>query len=316
MSSLVRTLTPAKELKRSRFDAADFDFHEIEMFFMRLGFSVLIFFTIKWEMGSLTSVKPDDAVGLAKFVDLTFLAHMKGVIFWQILTGLGLLAYVVGTLPAVGLLPALFFAIGTGTLDASRGADNHSTQLCTLILLGQFLVYAIPKMPREKLRRSSWLMPDTVIDRRAIYVSMVIFAACYVVSGWVKLQNSDWLWFHKVVPGLALELQKTNWSEYYDTLQPVPATLTSIVSLMNEHPFVARLFFGCGLLLELCAFLTLMGRRWALFYGLALIVMHLSISHLMQLDFWYHIWAAVIFLLNLPGLGWTFGRRDALRLRK
>ena len=30
--------------------------------------------------------------------------------------------------------------------------------------------------------------------------------------------------------------------------------------------------------------------------------MHLSISHLMQLDFWYHIWAAVIFLLNLPGV--------------
>jgi hypothetical protein len=183
-----------------------------------------------------------------------------------------------------------------------------------MILLGQFLVYAFPKMPREKLRAMSWLMPDAVIDRRAIYVSLVIFAASYVVCGWVKLQNSDWHWFHNVVPGLALELQKTNWSEYYDTLQPVPPTLASVVSLMTEHPTLARLFFGCGLLLELFAFLALLGRRWAFFYGLAIIVLHLTISHLMQLDFWYHIWAAVIFLLNLPGLRWTFGSSSGMEL--
>ena len=42
-----------------------------------LGFAVLIFFTIKWETGNLTSVKPEDAVGLAKFMDLTFLAHIR-----------------------------------------------------------------------------------------------------------------------------------------------------------------------------------------------------------------------------------------------
>ena len=119
-----------------------------------------------------------------------------------------------------------------------------------------------------------------------------------------------------MVPGLALELQKTNWSAYYDTLQPVPPVLASMVGLMNEHPTLARLFFGTGLLLELFAFLALLGRRWAFFYGLAIIVMHLSISHLMQLDFWYHIWAAVIFLLNLPGLRWTFGSQVGLELPK
>ena len=49
-------------------------------------------------------------------------------------------------------------------------------------------------------------------------------------------------------------------------------------------------------------------RRWAFFYGLLIIGLHLSISQLMQLDFWYHIWAALIFLVNLPGLGRTFGK--------
>ncbi|MEZ0277025.1 MAG: hypothetical protein ACAH88_19100, partial [Roseimicrobium sp.] len=63
-----------------------------------------------------------------------------------------------------------------------------------------------------------------------------------------------------------------------------------------------------GLLIELGAFLIVLGRRWAFFYGIAIIIMHLSISRLMQLDFWYHILAALIFLVNIPGLKRTFGR--------
>ena len=58
----------------------------------------------------------------------------------------------------------------------------------------------------------------------------------------------------KVVPGLALELQKTNLSAYYDTLEPVPQVLTTAVNLMNEHPTLARMFFGGGLLIELSLF--------------------------------------------------------------
>jgi hypothetical protein len=309
MSSLARTLTVAKTSRRFRFDAAEFDLSPMELFFMRLGFAVLIFFTIKWETSNLTTVKPEDAVGLAKVLDLTFLGHIKHMVVWQILTVIGLATYVAGRLPVLGLVPALFFAIGIGTLNASQGAHNHSTQLCSMILLGQFLVYALPWLPGRGFRKTSWLVPDADIHRRAIYVSMVIFAASYVVSGWVKLQNSDWLWFYKVVPGLAMELQKTNWSAYYDTLAPVPQVFTTTLNLMNEHPLLGRVFFGAGLLIELLAFVMLMGRRWAFFTGLAIIAMHLSISSLMQLDFWYHIWAAVIFLLNLPGLALTFTRR-------
>jgi hypothetical protein len=177
-----------------------------------------------------------------------------------------------------------------------------------MILLGQFLVYALPFHKECETKARSWLAPELPVQRRAIYVSMVIFAAGYVVCGWVKLQNSDWHWFHNVVPGLAMELEKANWSAYYDTLEPVPQVLTTVVTLMNDHPTLARVFFGTGLLIELFAFVMLMGRRWAFFTGIAIIALHLSISHLMQLNFWYHIWAAVIFLLNLPGLGRTFAR--------
>lgn len=307
MSDFARTLSATSSSSRFRFDAADFHLGTAELFFMRLGFAILLFFTIKWEAGNLGTVKPEDAVGLAKFLDLTFFARIKHMLVWQVLTGIGLGAYVIGRLPVAGLLPALIFAIGIGTLNASQGANNHSTQLCSMILIGQFLVYGLPFAGGRRPGAEAWLAPDLAIHRRAIYVTMVIFAAGYVVCGWVKLQNSDWLWFHKVVPGLAMELMKTNWSAYYDTLEPVPQVLTTTVTLMNEHPAVARLFFGGGLVIELLAFVMLMGRRWAFFTGLAIIALHLSISHLMQLNFWYHIWAAVIFLVNVPGLARTFG---------
>ncbi len=276
---------------------------------MRLGFAVLVFFSIKWETSSLSPVKPDNAVGLAKLLPLDFLIHLTPVLLWQVVTAAGLLAYVASLLPVAGLFPALFFAVGIGTLNASQGADNHSTQLVALILLGQFLVYALPFVRENRGIRAAWGMPDDTVHRRAIYVSLVIFAACYVVCGWVKLDNSDWKWMRNVVPGLALELQKTNWSAYYDTLEPVPAVLTSTIQLMNDHPTLARVFFGTGLLIELGAFLIMLGRKWAFFYGIAIVVLHLSISRLMQLDFWYHIWAAVILLINLPGVAKTFAKK-------
>lgn len=281
----------------------------MELFVARLAFAFLIFFTIKWETGALSYVKPGDAVGLAKFIDLTFLAHLAHPHVWMGITAAGLAFYVVGSAPVLGLLPALFFAVGIGTLAASQGAANHSTQLCTMILMGQYLVYTFPFFATQRSDINRWLAPAPAIHRLAFHVSMVIFVAGYVVCGWVKLQNSDWHWIEKVVPGLALELQKTNWSAYYDTLDPVPPLLATTVDLISQHPTLARLFFGTGLLIELFAFLALLGRRWAFFLGLAIIALHLSISRLMQLDFWYHIWAAAIFLLNLPGLARTFSRK-------
>ncbi|TLD72123.1 hypothetical protein FEM03_05205 [Phragmitibacter flavus] len=274
---------------------------QVEMLVMRIAFAVLAFVAIKWEVGSLGAADSEKLTGLAHWVNLDWLRNLSPLWLWQTLTVIGLVVYAAGWFPALGLLPALFFSIGIGTLANSQGAINHSTQLVSMILLGQFLVYLVPVHRSVPLSRSSWLRPLEPLQQRAIYVSMVVFAASYVVCGWVKLDASKGEWIQRV-PWLALELQKTNYSSYYDTLAPIPETLATVVSLMNEHPNLARIFFGGGLVVELLAFLMLLGRRWALFYGLLIIVLHLSISRLMQLDFWYHMAAALIFLVNVPGI--------------
>lgn len=288
--------------------ASTFSWSALEMLCMRLGFALLVFFAIKWEVGSLGPADPKKLTGLAHFINLDWLRNLHPIWVWQTLTGLGLLLYVIGIFPVLGLSPALFFSIGIGTLANSQGAANHSTQLVSMILLGQFLVYLFPKTGTPALKPASWLQPSPAIQQRSIYVTLVVFVASYVVCGYTKLHNSDWQWIQRV-PNLALELQKSNWSAYYDTLAPVPESLNTVVKLMTEYPNTARVFFGAGLFIELFAFVALIGRRWSFFTGIVIIILHLSISRLMQLDFYYHMAAALIFLVNLPGIGKTFFAR-------
>jgi hypothetical protein len=128
----------------------------------------------------------------------------------------------------------------------------------------------------------------------------VVIAASYVVCGWVKLVNSDFRWIQKV-PLLSLQLLKSNWANYYDTLQPPPQWLAQATQFVVDHPNLARLVFGGGLLIELLGFVVLINRRWAFWGGLVIIAFHLSISKVMQLNFDYHIAAVAIFLVNVPG---------------
>jgi hypothetical protein len=46
----------------------------------------------------------------------------------------------------------------------------------------------------------------------------------------------------------------------------------------------------------------LINRRWAFVGGVAIIALHLSISRLMNLNFEAHMFAVLIYCVNLPGL--------------
>ncbi|MDB6140156.1 MAG: hypothetical protein JWO94_3228, partial [Verrucomicrobiaceae bacterium] len=87
--------------------------------------------------------------------------------------------------------------------------------------------------------------------------------------------------------------------------------LGKVTQNIVDHPNLARIVFGGGLFVELFAFAVLLNRRWAFVGGLVIIAMHCSISEVMDLHFEYHMAAALIFLVNLPGLRQTFGRSTA-----
>lgn len=282
------TTDPMPE-KRPWWQPGPIAFGALEMLAMRGLFAVLVFFNIKWETAPYTTQR--NPTGLAHFIDFTWLARNPPGIVWKSVVVAGLVGYIVGIAPGITLAPAAVTALMIGTLITSK-AMQHSWHLVTLVALAQFLVYAWP--------RRGWFRPSVTMHRVATYASTVVFAAAYVVCGVVKLVNSDFKWIQKV-PNLSVQLLKSNWATYYDTLVPVAPWLDRATQAIVDYPNIARLFFGAGLLIELAGFVVLINRTWAFWGGLAIIALHLSISKVMDLHFEYHMAVALVFFV-LPNV--------------
>jgi len=271
-----------------------FDYSRAQLFMIRLGFAALLFWNIKWETRKYTH--QDHPNGLAHLFDFTWLATSPPGWGLKGLTIAGLVLYVVGILPVLGLLPAVFFAVSIGTLILSQGPMQHSWQLVTMMALAQFIVYLVHA-------RRSGLKPDLQIQRLATYWGTVVIAGGYVVCGLVKVIESNGLWIWKS-PYLAVQVMKTNWASFYDSLEPTREWTQQAAQFLVDHPWFARAFFGSGLLIEVLAFAILINRRWAFWFGLSMVSLHWGISELMNLHFIQHILAILIFLIipNFPGL--------------
>lgn len=269
------------------------------MFLMRAAFAVLAFVNIKWETAPYTEQKFPN--GIARFVDLTSLGHHPPSDLTQYVVMAFLVLYVVGLFPALGLLPTAFFATVIGTLLNSQGAINHSWQMVTMMGLAQLFVYAWPRRTDMGRNWTVLARPDLQRHRQAVFAVLTVIAASYVVCGLVKIVNSDGLWIQKA-PLLAVQLLKTHYSHFYDTLELPPQWLQDVTAFLLEHPWIARIVFGAGLVIELLGFVILINRRWAFVGGVAIIALHLSISRLMNLNFEAHMVAVLIYCVNLPGL--------------
>ena len=277
---------------------------------MRAGLAALVWWETDWILKEAYQGPPPNPEGLAHLPGAGWFAQPEvgAVMMWLALAGLVL--FVLGRAPALALLPALFGNLMIGSLKNSQGAINHSGQLLSMVLLTAWLVYLWAAWSDRRRRQTGgaapaeggWWHPGVAWERLAVHWIKVTIAASYVVCGLQKWIDSDFQWIWRT-PWLAVQIIKSNRADYYSKLeQPVGWMATELPALILQHPNLARLVFGSGLLLETFAFLALLGRRWAAGYGLALIGLHLSISVAMALNFDLHMWLIAIFLVNLPGL--------------
>jgi hypothetical protein len=275
-----------------------FELGSLEMLVMRAAFAALAFWNIKWETAPYKEQK--SPTGLAHFFDLTWLGHHPPGDLTQYAVMAFLVLYVIGIFPALGFLPTAVFATLIGTLVNSK-AINHSWQMVTMMGLAQLVVYAWPRRTDMGRNWTVLARPDLQRHRQAVFAVLTVIAASYVVCGVVKVVNSDGLWIQKA-PLLAVQLLKTHYSHFYDTLELPPKWLQDVTAFLLEYPWVARIVFGAGLVIELLGFVILINRRWAFIGGVAIIALHLSISRLMNLNFEAHMIAVLIYCVNLPGL--------------
>ncbi len=272
-----------------------------EWFFMRLCFAGVVW----WSLPTLSSMVDLEAqpypTGLAEVMDLTFFSNPQVYRICYVVFCVALMIYAAGfLLPAV--LPIIAcIHIGMITLYNSQGATHHAYQLISLILLAQWAVYWVPWV-RKVFKRSPLVLPGGRQWRDyAVWYSLQVIAAAYVIAGVIKLMRSKGMWIFNS-PNISVELMKTNAQNYYDKLQTdaVYEHRAAVAQFMIDNPNVTRLFLGAGLLIEVGAFLLLLNRRWALIAGVMILALHWGIDMTMGLNFKYQMTVVAIFLVNVP----------------
>ena len=279
---------------RSLFRREPMQWSADETFVMRFFFALMLYFgAIHWQLPAEYGAMPKPN-GLARILPIGWMADPSLVGALKPIVGLGLAAYVLGLAPVVTLFPALFVGVATGALRNSQGDISHHSQLAMMVMLAQWVVYLV-----HAVRARKWTKADDTVHSTAVWWSVMAIAAPYVASGIVKLKATDFEWIQRV-PVLAVQSIKANLSEYYSTLvQPEGFKVKAVPELIVQYPNVARLFFGTGLVLELFAFVLLLNRRICRWFGLAVVLMHMGISFLMEIEFWNHIWILLIFCVNV-----------------
>lgn len=255
-----------------------------------------------WDPGVFP--RQESPVGLARWFDLTWLAQPAAFQVFQIAMYALLAAYAWGIALPLVLPLAAFGHILMFTLLNSQGHTHHGHQIVSLVLLTQALVVGFHHL----FSKRCMLQPDDALNGRLLWHTIAVVAGAYVVSAISKVDNSggEWLWNSEYV---ALDLVKAQRQEYFSHLYPWDAGDSVIAVWLLGHPWMARLFFTGGMLVELFSFLALGGRAMALAVGVGLIAMHRGIALLMGLDFLNFEVIDAIYFVNVPFLmSWMVNR--------
>ncbi|MEM9480389.1 MAG: hypothetical protein AAGA58_12120 [Verrucomicrobiota bacterium] len=276
----------------------------VEILPMRILFAIVCAVSIpnafNWD-GFAYDGQPDP-VGLAHFLDLTFLNETGTwttvlIVYWSALALFG-----IGLAPAVSATVAALIFNLAGAFEGSQGADKHHLQVIGLTLLVFAVHYIVAAIRAPK----SLFRPSYLHHNLAIFHAKQAIVATYLVTAIYKLWYSKFEWI-KDSKHFPVQLVKTRDMDYYNSLEtPDPSNWfdrlsPAIETFFLNNPNWCRFFIGSGLLLELFAFLALAGRKWGLIFGLALILFHLTISRVMSLTFEENILIIAIFFVNVPG---------------
>ena len=280
----------------------------VERLVMRILFAWVVLHHIP---ESLAAAAIDVPNGLARVVDLRFLFNpdVYSACRYALYVALALYVLRIGwsfVLPYLALL-----SIAVGSINNSRGAITHHLQIVSLVLLAQMAAHFYSIIRR---RRSAAHETAAQREDRVIFWSQQAVVATYVASALTKLLSTNGMWFFQS-PRIALQVVKTTEQRYYDSLDAAfSGSGAAAAEWMAQHPLLVGVVVSLGLLLELTTPVALLGRGFALCYGVCLLLFHASVREVMKLTFEYNEYLIWIFLVNVPfWLGLAARRLGSLR---
>ncbi len=291
-------------------------YRDWEMFIMRLLFALVVYSAFPKQV-PFAGAKYE--IGIARVMPLGWLSD-QGTLDacrWVLIAALCL--YVSGRLTALALPVMTFLTIAPATLANSQGAFHHHLQVLGLVVLGQWIWFTYRAFaPKE------FLKPGHRTHVLNVFYSQQVIVATYLTTAVWKLWKTKFGWIRES-KHFPVQLAKTRDAHYYNKLEHAgPESSGSIGGIdawfARVTPHSSSLSFsptrtcaarssGRGSLLELFAFLALIGRRSRLLYGGMLILFHLIIGRVMNLNFEFNIFLLLIFFVNLPWLIVGIGSR-------
>lgn len=282
--------------------AAEIRYGWLERLIMRVLFAIVVERHVPNSLSHLSLSNPH---GIGRLVDLTFLLDPSVFAVCRYLLWAALILYVCRIAWAFVLPYLTLLSIAVGTVINSHGAIAHYLQIVSLVLCAQTAAhfYGLWKQGRGGKKQSAAERED-----RVVFWSQQAIVATYLVSALTKLLHTSGMWFFQT-PMIGVQIIKTTDQDYYDRLdQNAYGSGVAIAEWIAQHPLLVALVLGSGLLLELTSPLALCGRRWALFYGLSLVIFHESIHRVMKLHFLYNEYLIWIYLVNVPFWVWVGAR--------
>jgi hypothetical protein len=288
-----------KDLFKRLFQIQSFHMGSGEMLLIRAALAYLIWTQLFFGLGQAAQSMP---VGLAHFMDLSFMQNSATYepLRWGL--AVALLAWVAGFLTPIVCFYALFLISAAGSLRNSYGNIHHGTQVVGMVMLGYSLGY-LWKCCQPGHARSVWQRlwcADRGMHETATWWALQAAVATYVVAGVSKLDNSGWAWITGLVH-LPLHVEKIGFQHYLSSGQMEPFEHSKdMAGMLAQYPNLTIWIVGSGLFFELFAFWALFSRWHASVFGVILFVMHVQIVWLMQLSFPLNSWVLALLFVNLP----------------
>ena len=280
-----------------------------ERFAMRLLFAIAVAQQIPASLAHLSLSKPN---GLARLVDLRLLLDPQLLAGARYVLWAALLLYVLRVAWAIVLPYITLLSIAVGSVNNSAGAISHNFQILSLVLVAQTGAYYYARLFRKgegPAGAENWM----------VFWSQQAIAATYLTSAITKLVNSSGRWFADA-PLIAVQIVKTTEQSYYNTLdESARASGMAIAEWVVRHPVIVISLLTAGFFLELLAPFALLGRRFALFFGLGLLAFHATVERIMKLNFAQNEYLLWIYLVNVPFwalLAWGAINRRSARVRR
>lgn len=245
---------------------------------------------------------PGHPVGIARFVDLEWVATHRAGTWIQYVAYASALLYVANFLVPFALVVLAVVVILDMTVRSSYGAVNHGYHLLAVVLMAE----AAAVVTWNAAQQWGWDLGSllaTSQDSTAAWWAIQAIVAVYFTSGVTKLIATRGRWVERS-PGLLLsslarrETDALMGSASWGT----SGKSTRMLTWLLDRPDAARALFGAGLLVELVAPVGLFGAPALFVVGIALIALHQANGHLLGLSFPEYQILVFVFLVNVPQL--------------